>query len=146
MAPPFCVQHRTPTGWKGLETPAEGRKRQQLLAFQRFADAEKLALELSAANEGKLFRVVREQQPMTGSYWVYMSGQKLVYDHETLILYPQDGADVAVLEALIAPAYERLTGDEREQARCIAAGALLARWAEGDHLRLARVFEAAQKG
>jgi hypothetical protein len=138
----FTVQHRSPTGWRTLET--EERK---ALAFKQRSAAEKRALELSAANNGHLFRVVEAEHSMTGTYQVYMSGQPFLYDDGTLILYPGENGDVQVIDVLLAPALDKaITPEDRERIRCEALGQLVRRWAAEDARRIQRVCAAAKKG
>lgn len=147
---PFFVQYRSPQGWRTLEArrdrdeqaeqaAQEGQQQQRQyatnrsgeLSFRTLAEAEEAALEFSAQNEGTLFRVVQPGRALTGMYPVFISARKIMYDADTLLLYPPQDADVQALQVLVQPTVSSLmTRQEREAALCRAVGQLARRWAQ----------------
>jgi hypothetical protein len=143
MTSTFHIQYRAGAAdpWQRLEEPSDTRGEPKPLSFKSRAKAEKRALEFSMANEGQ-FRVVSDQ-PLTGSYFVFLDGHKLVQTPGALLSYPDERSDVLSLETLIGPEVEALEKAKVPEPQIRALGRLLARYARCRPELLRKVHAAA---
>lgn len=144
MTTSFGIQYRAGAeGWQQVEEPPDGKKRDpKPLLFKSRGKAEKAALEFSTLNDG-LFRVVGDDEAMTGSYIVFAGGKRLVQTATSMLAYPESDTDLLTLMCLIAPDAEELARAHVSEPATQALGQLIARWARCRPEQLRKVHVAA---